>query len=122
MFRRLVKQLDKYHPHIMLSCSTIGLGLGVFVGIDDNRFVGINNPNKYTLADRMITPVCSGLIGLFIGTFMELINDNKEMIKIIKEQQEQIKCMIPKIGNTINNTTNNNYNDDDDDNDDKNEK
>ena len=42
--------------------------------------------------------------------FMELINDNKEMIKIIKEQQEQIKCMIPKIGNTINNTTNNNFN------------
>lgn len=40
--------------------------------------------------------------------FMELISDNKEMIKIIKEQQEQIKCMIPKIGNTINNTTNNN--------------
>ena len=40
--------------------------------------------------------------------FMELINDNKEMIKIIKDQQEQIKSMIPKIGNTINNTTNNN--------------
>jgi uncharacterized C2H2 Zn-finger protein len=40
--------------------------------------------------------------------FMELINDNKEMIKIIKDQQEQIKCMIPKIGNTINNMTNNN--------------
>ena len=40
--------------------------------------------------------------------FMELINDNKEMIKIIKDQHEQIKSMIPKIGNTINNTTNNN--------------
>ncbi len=40
--------------------------------------------------------------------FMELINDNKEMIKIIKDQQEQIKSMIPKMGNTINNTTNNN--------------
>ena len=42
--------------------------------------------------------------------FMELINDNKEMMKIIKDQQEQIKCMIPKIGNTVNNTTNNNNN------------
>ena len=49
--------------------------------------------------------------------FMELINDNKEMIKIIKEQQEQIKkqqeqiiTIIPKIGNTTNNTTNNNNN------------
>ena len=40
--------------------------------------------------------------------FMELIHDNKEMIKIIKDQHEQIKSMIPKIGNTINNTTNNN--------------
>ena len=39
--------------------------------------------------------------------FMELINDNKEMIKIIKDQHEQIKSMIPKMGNTINNTTNN---------------
>ena len=40
--------------------------------------------------------------------FMELINDNKEMIKIIRDQQEQIKNMIPKMGNTFNNTTNNN--------------
>jgi hypothetical protein len=40
--------------------------------------------------------------------FMELIHDNKEMIKIIKDQHEQIKSMIPKMGNTINNTTNNN--------------
>ena len=49
--------------------------------------------------------------------FMELINDNKEMMKIIKEQQDQIKkqqeqiiSIIPKIGNTTNNTTNNNNN------------
>ena len=41
--------------------------------------------------------------------FMELINDNKEMMKIIKGQQEQINSIIPKIGNiTNNNTTNNN--------------
>ena len=118
MFRRLVKQLDKYHPHIMLSCSTIGLGLGVFVGIDDNRFVGINNPNKYTLADRMITPVCSGLIGLFIGTFiggaMPILIPVGAVSFIIVKMDEK---MYQK-----NNTTNNNYNDDDDDNDDKNEK
>jgi len=49
--------------------------------------------------------------------FIELINDNKEMMKIIKEQQEQIKkqqeqiiSIIPKIGNTTNNTTNNTMN------------
>ena len=40
--------------------------------------------------------------------FMELVNDNKEMIKIIKGQQEQINNIIPKICNTTNNTTNNN--------------
>ena len=47
--------------------------------------------------------------------FMELINDNKEMMKIIKEQQEQIKkqqeqiiTIIPKVGNVTNNITNNN--------------
>jgi hypothetical protein len=40
--------------------------------------------------------------------FMELINDNKEMMKIIKEQQQQINTIIPKICNTNNNITNNN--------------
>ena len=40
--------------------------------------------------------------------FIELINDNKEMMKIIKGQQEQINNIIPKIGNVTNNTTNNN--------------
>jgi hypothetical protein len=49
--------------------------------------------------------------------FMELINDNKEMMKIIKEQQDQIKkqqeqiiTIIPKIGNVTNNTMNNTTN------------
>ena len=38
---------------------------------------------------------------------LKLIKDNDEMMKIIKEQQEQINSIIPKIGNTTNNTTNN---------------
>ena len=49
--------------------------------------------------------------------FIELINDNKEMMKIIKGQQEQLNSIIPKIGNitnntnnTTNNTMNNNFN------------
>jgi len=48
--------------------------------------------------------------------FMKLMNDNQEMIKIIKEQQHQINAIIPKIGNvTTNNNmttnmTNNNFN------------
>ena len=42
--------------------------------------------------------------------FMKLVNDNQEMIKIIKEQQQQINQIIPKLGNITNNTTNNHFN------------
>ena len=45
--------------------------------------------------------------------FIELINDNKEMMKIIKGQQEQLNSIIPKIGNITNNnntTMHNNFN------------
>jgi hypothetical protein len=45
--------------------------------------------------------------------FMKLVNDNQEMIKIIKEQQQQLNQIIPKIGNitnNTNNTTNNHFN------------
>jgi hypothetical protein len=47
--------------------------------------------------------------------FLKLVNDNQEMIKIIKEQQQQINLIIPKISNigpvtTNNNTTMNNTN------------
>jgi len=40
--------------------------------------------------------------------FLKLINDNQEMIKIIKEQQQQINLIIPKISNVGPTTTNNN--------------
>lgn len=41
--------------------------------------------------------------------FMKLMNDNQDMIKIIKEQQNQLNTVLPKIGNVTNNnlTTNN---------------
>jgi len=47
--------------------------------------------------------------------FFKLMNDNQDMIKIIKEQQQQINLIIPKISNigpmtTNNNTTMNNTN------------
>lgn len=46
--------------------------------------------------------------------FLKLVNDNQEMIKVIKEQQQQINLIIPKITNigptTHNNTTMNNTN------------
>lgn len=40
--------------------------------------------------------------------FLKLVNDNQEMIKIIKEQQQQINLIIPKISNAGSTTTNNN--------------
>lgn len=55
-------------------------------------------------------------INITTEMFMKLMNDNQEMIKIIKEQQLQLNTIIPKIGNvTTNNNmttnmTNNNFN------------
>ena len=42
--------------------------------------------------------------------FIKLMNDNQEMMKIIKEQQQQLNTIIPKIGGVTNNTTNNHFN------------
>ena len=55
-------------------------------------------------------------INITTDMFMKLMNDNQDMIKIIKEQQQQINAIIPKIGNvttnnnTTTNMTNNNFN------------
>ena len=54
-------------------------------------------------------------INITTEMFMKLMNENQEMIKIIKDQQNQINEIIPKIGNiTTNNMTtnmmNNNFN------------
>ena len=55
-------------------------------------------------------------INITTDMFVKLMNDNQDMIKIIKEQQQQINAIIPKIGNvTTNNNmttnmTNNNFN------------
>ena len=59
-------------------------------------------------------------INITTDMFMKLMNDNQEMIKIIKEQQNQLNTILPKIGNggttmttnnmTTNNTNNNNFN------------
>jgi hypothetical protein len=55
-------------------------------------------------------------INITTEMFMKLMNDNQDMIKIIKEQQQQLNAIIPKIGNvtmnnnTTTNMTNNNFN------------
>jgi hypothetical protein len=76
-----------------------------------------NNIDKIIQDDYILCSDSKNIITKHM--FIELINDNKEMMKIIKEQQEQIKkqqeqiiTIIPKVGNITNNTnitnTNNN--------------
>jgi hypothetical protein len=76
---------------------------------------GVDNKEKYETTED---DICSdNKIIITKHMFIELINDNKEMMKIIKGQQEQLNSIIPKIGNitnntnnTTNNTMNNNFN------------
>ena len=46
-------------------------------------------------------------INITTDMFMKLMNENQEMIKIIKEQQHQINAIIPKIGSNVTTTNNN---------------
>ena len=80
--------------------------------------VAVNTPGQYSLhieqdnkesGESIEDVICAdNKIIITKHMFIELINDNKEMMKIIKGQQEQINNIIPKIGNTTNNTINNN--------------
>jgi hypothetical protein len=76
-----------------------------------------NNDDKVIVDDDILCSDSKNIITKHM--FIELINDNKEMMKIIKEQQEQIKkqqeqiiTIIPKVGNITTNTniTNNTMN------------
>ena len=54
-------------------------------------------------------------INITTDMFVKLMNDNQDMIKIIKEQQQQLNAILPKIGNVTTNNmttnmTNNNFN------------
>jgi hypothetical protein len=78
-----------------------------------------NNGNKnVNVVDNTIigeNVIIGDKINITTEMFMKLMNDNQEMIKIIKDQQNQINEIIPKIGNiTTNNMTtnmmNNNFN------------
>jgi hypothetical protein len=81
--------------------SRVGLWKHTKVCIKKNNII-LNETDIDDNVDKEINEVITK------DMFMELIHDNKEMIKIIKDQHDQIKSMIPKMGNTINNTTNNN--------------
>ena len=89
--------------------------------------IAVNTLGKYSIHDEANNKessesiedvICSdNKIVITKHMFIELINDNKEMMKIIKGQQEQLNSIIPKIGNitnntnnTTNNTTHNNFN------------
>ena len=72
----------------------------------DNKGV-IDDDKQETDTTAIGDNICSdNNITITKNMFMELINDNKEMMKIIKGQQEQINNIIPKIGNITNNTNN----------------
>ncbi len=82
---------------------------------DNNIENNIENNNNKVIDDDILCSTSKDTITKHM--FMELINDNKEMMKIIKEQQEQIKkqqeqiiTIIPKVGNVTNNITNNTNN------------
>ena len=79
----------------------------------------VANNTKSSVDDNMLScqEISTGLSGenmkITTEVFMKLVNDNQEMIKIIKEQQQQLNQIIPKIGNitnNTNNTTNNHFN------------
>ena len=72
-----------------------------------------NNYDKIIQNDYILCSDSKNIITKHM--FVELITDNKEMMKIIKEQQEQIKkqqeqiiTIIPKVSNITNNTNNTN--------------
>jgi len=104
----------KYNHHTSLakhkrSCSIVNTPEPSPVSIKHDNKKVVDDDKKET--DTLIgNNICSDNdITITKNMFMELINDNKEMMKIIKGQQEQINSIIPKIGNiTNNNTTNNN--------------
>ena len=102
----------KYNHHTSLAkhkrtCSIVNTPVSSSLPIKfDNKGVMGNDKKETdtTIGDN----ICSdNNITITKNMFMELINDNKEMMKIIKGQQEQINSIIPKIGNITNNTTNN---------------
>ena len=70
--------------------------------------IEIKNDSNETSKKIEDVVCCDNKVIITKEMFMELINDNKEMIKVIKGQQDQINNIIPKIGNITNNTTNNN--------------
>ena len=75
--------------------------------VDVNTYVSFNlEENKAVTTNIEDVVCCDNKVIITKDMFMELINDNKEMIKVIKGQQEQINNIIPKIGNITNNTNN----------------
>jgi hypothetical protein len=89
----------------------------IVVNTPGNSLLHVEGDNKKTY-ETTEDDICSdNKIIITKHMFIELINDNKEMMKIIKGQQEQLNSIIPKIGNitnntnnTTNNTMNNNFN------------
>ena len=71
-----------------------------------NKEVGIPTDDIICSNDKVI--ITKELFLEMINGNKEIINENKEMMKIIKGQQDQITSMMPKLGNITNN--NNTFN------------
>ena len=105
---------NKYNHHSSLSKHKRTC---IVVNTPGNSLLHVEGDNKETY-ETTEDDICSdNKIIITKHMFIELINDNKEMMKIIKGQQEQLNSIIPKIGNitnntnnTTNNTMNNNFN------------
>jgi hypothetical protein len=84
------------------------------INFDNKGVTDITDNDKKETDTTIGDSICSdNNITITKNMFMELINDNKEMMKIIKGQQDQINNIIPKFGNVTNNTNNtihNNFN------------
>ena len=91
---------NKYNHHSSLAKhkrTCIAVNTSVSFTLEENKAVTANIEDVVCCDNKVI---------ITKDMFMELINDNKEMIKVIKGQQEQINNIIPKIGNITNNTNN----------------
>jgi hypothetical protein len=91
------------------------------VMVTESNFNKQNTDDNLVKKDKLLdndmseNVIIGDKINITTEMFMKLMNDNQEMIKIIKEQQVQINTIIPKIGNVTTNNmttnmTNNNFN------------
>ncbi len=114
--KKMPKNAIEIKPQFVCSCGNI-YKFASSLCYHKKRCIVYNTQSSKHDSVSSSQEVSSGLTGenmkITTEVFMKLVNDNQEMIKIIKEQQQQLNQIIPKIGNitnNTNNTTNNHFN------------